>query len=147
MPIRREMNPAVAKTVAIDQAAQRGEWQIKEIYRMCEQQRIAVRRFDAPQIVKLDHEPVGLEQRRADDLAGVMESDWRAREIERSAGRDIIVPGDRAVIDPEIADQRNQEPAGHGVDERGTTLDRILVAHIDRVKGLRRHRLEPAGKA
>jgi hypothetical protein len=67
-----------------------------------------------------------------DDLACVMESDWRAREIERSAGRHIIVPGDRAVIDPEIADRRNQEPAGHGVDERGQRLivssSRILIA-------------------
>jgi len=100
----------------------------------------------AEQIVKLDQESIGLEQRRADDLAYVVETDRRARELERSAGRQIIVPGDRAVLDPEIANQRNQESGGHGVDERGTALDGILFADVDRVEGLRRHRLEPAGK-
>jgi hypothetical protein len=63
VPMRREMNPAVAIAVAIHQAAQRGERQIKTIDRMSEQHRIALRRFDAPQIVKLDHVPIGLEQR------------------------------------------------------------------------------------
>src|SRR5438309_1600039 len=42
---------------------------------MREEQRVAFRRFDAPQIVKLDHEPVGLEQRRAHHLAFVMEAE------------------------------------------------------------------------
>ena len=31
VPMRRKMNPVVAITVAVDQAAQRGEWQIKAI--------------------------------------------------------------------------------------------------------------------
>src|SRR5450759_588728 len=73
VPVRRKMNPAVAITVAIDHAAQCGKWQIKAIERMCEQQGIARRRFDAPQVVKLDHESIGLEQWRADNLAYVVE--------------------------------------------------------------------------
>ena len=76
-----------------------------------------------------------------------MESDWRARKIERSAGREIIIPGHCAVLDAEIADQWHQETAGHRVNEWGTALDRILFAHIECIVGLRRHRLEPAGKA
>jgi len=147
MPMRGEMNPAIAITIAIDEPAQGGEWQVKAIDRMGKKQRITLRRFDGPEIVKLDQKPVWLEKRRAGDLICVMESDWRAREIERSAGRDIIVPGDRAVLDPEIADKRHQEPRGHGVDEWGTALDRVFFAHLDWVEGLRRHRLEPAGKA
>src|SRR6185437_7887170 len=82
VPVGRKMNPAVAITIAIDHPAQCGEWQIEAIERMREQQGIARRRFDAPQIVKLDQESIGLEQRRADDLAYVVETDRRAREFE-----------------------------------------------------------------
>src|SRR5689334_5950801 len=106
VPMRREMNPAVAIVVAIDESAQGRERQIETIERMSEQQRIALRGFDGPQIMKLDHEAIELEQRRTGHLACVMESDWRARKIELSAGREIIVPGDLAPLDLEIADQR-----------------------------------------
>ena len=68
VPVCREMNPAVAIAVAIDHAAQCGEGQIEAIERMGEQQRVTFRRFDAPQIMKLDHKVVGFEQRRADHL-------------------------------------------------------------------------------
>src|ERR1700757_699471 len=94
--------------------------------------------------MKLDHEPVRFEQRGAHDLAGIMESDRRAREIERSARWDIVVPCERAILDPEIAYERNQKPAGHGVNEWRTAFDRILVSHIYAAEGPRRHRLEPA---
>ena len=109
VPMRGEMDPAVVIAVAIDQSAQRGERQVEAIDRMGEQQRIALRRLDGPEIVEFDQEAVGLEQRRADDLAGIMESDRRAREVELPAGRNVVVPGDLAVLDPEVADQRNQE--------------------------------------
>ena len=108
---------------------------------MCEQQRIALRCLDAPQIMKLDDEPIGLEQRGVDHLACVVKSDWRAREIDGAAGRDIKVPRDRAVLDPEVADQRDQKSRGHRVDERRTALDRILLPHINCTEGLRRHGL------
>ena len=69
MPMRRKVYPGLGITVAIDQSAQRREWQIKAIDRMREQQRIIVRRFDRPEIMEFDQEPVGFEQRRAADLA------------------------------------------------------------------------------
>ena len=67
--------------------------------------------------------------------------------LDGSARRDVVVPGEFAVLDPHVADQRDQEAAGHGVDERGTPLDGVLVAAVQRVERLRRHRLEPVGKA
>ena len=55
-----------------------------------------------------------------------MESDWRAiEEIENSAGRNIIISSDCAVLDSKIADQRDHEAARHGIDE----LDRIPIAY------------------
>src|ERR1700746_783953 len=114
---------------------------------MREKKRITLRRFDAPQVVKLDHKAVRFEQWRIDHLTCIMESDWRVRVIERSAGRKIVVPGDLAILDPEIAHQRKQEAAGHGVDEWGAALDRILFAHFDCAVALRRHRLEPTGNS
>src|SRR5258707_11935157 len=108
---------------------------------MCEEQRITLRRLYAPQVVKLDEEPIGLEQRGINNLAYVVKSDWRAWKIDRASGRDIKVPGNRAVFDFEVADQRDQKSRGHGIDERGTALDRILLAHINCVESLRRHRL------
>ena len=49
--------------------------------RMREQQRIAGRRLDGPEIVELDDEPVVVEERRAGDLAAVVKGDRRAREL------------------------------------------------------------------
>jgi len=58
-----------------------------------------------------------------------------------------IVPGDLAVFDLEIADQRDQEAAGHGIDKGRTALDRALLGRMSGVERLRRHCLQPVGKA
>jgi hypothetical protein len=54
------MNPGVVVAVAIDEASQCGERQVETIGRMGEQQRVAVRRLDRPEIVEFDQEPVGI---------------------------------------------------------------------------------------
>lgn len=145
MPMRRKVDPAVAIMVAIDETAQRGERQIEAVDRMREQYRVALGRFDSPEIVEFDDVSVWFEQGRATDLACVMKSDWRLREIEHAAGRNVIVPSDFAILDSEVTDERDQESGSHCIHERWATLDRILFAHIDAVEGLHRHRLEPVG--
>ena len=74
------MNPVVVVAVAIDQARQRGEGQVETVEGMREQYAVALRRLDGPEIMKFDQEAVVFEQRRAADLAAVMESNRRARE-------------------------------------------------------------------
>ncbi len=140
------MNPVVMIMVAIDQTGQCGEGQVETIDRMREQQRVAVRRLDGPEIVEFDHEPVVFEQRRAGNLTGVMESDRRAHEVDFSARRQIVVPGELAVLDLEVADQRDQKAVSHGVDKRRAALDSIAYAGVDRIERLWRHRLEPVGQ-
>ena len=76
--MRRKMYPVVMVEVAIDQTGQRGERQIEAVGRMREQHRIAFRRLDRPEVVKFDQEAIGVEQRRAADLTGVVEADRRA---------------------------------------------------------------------
>ena len=61
MPMRREMDPAIAVEVAIDQPGQRGERQVEAVDRMGEQQRIAFGRLDAPS-ASGEGRLVGLEQ-------------------------------------------------------------------------------------
>jgi hypothetical protein len=97
--------------------------------------------------MKFDHESVGVEQWRARDLTGVVESDRRTREANCSARRRIIVPGELAVLDLQVTDQRNQEAAGHGIDEWRTALDRVKFPGKGRIECLGRHGLEPARKA
>jgi hypothetical protein len=103
------MNPGVVIAVAIDETRQRGERQVEAIDRMSEQQRVAVGRLDGPEIVEFDDVAVGVEQRRAGDLAGVVESDRRAQEADFAAGRRIVIPSKFAVLDLQIADQRDQK--------------------------------------
>ena len=62
------------------------------------------RGFDGPQVVELDNEAVGFKKWGAGDLALIVESDWRTRKIECSARGDFVVPGDLAVLDPQVAD-------------------------------------------
>src|SRR4051794_7114845 len=141
------MDPTVTISIAIDEARQRREGQIEPIDRMHEQNRIAFRRFDQPWVTKLDEKPVRLEQRRSRDLTRVVKSNGRAREIEFTTGWQVTVPRNFPVLKPDIAHQWDQEAARHGVDDRRTPLDRILLALIDRVEGLRRHRLQPGRQA
>ena len=147
MPMRRKMYPGIGITVAIDQSTESGEGQIKAIDGMREEHRVSFRGFDGPQVVELDNEAVGFEKWGAGDLALIVESDRRTRKIECSARGDFVVPGDLAVLDPQVADERNQKPAGHCIDERRAALYRFLVAQIDCAEGLRRHRLDPVGNA
>ena len=58
------MNPVVVIAVAVDQTCERREGQVETIGGVREQQRVAVRRLDGPEIVEFDHEPVLFEQRR-----------------------------------------------------------------------------------
>ena len=147
VPVRREMNPVVVIAVAVDKAGQRGEGQIKAIGRMREEQGVILRRLDGPEIVEFDHVTVGFGQRRAGNLAGIVQSDWRADVIDFTAWRQLVVPGERAVLDPQITDQRNEKAARHGVDERRSSLDRVARGGVERIVGLRRHRLEPVRQA
>ena len=41
------------------------------------------------------------------DLTGIVEADRRAHKVDFSARRQIVVPGELAVLDLEIADQRD----------------------------------------
>src|SRR6202035_1535387 len=99
VPMGRKMNPVVMVAVAIDQAGQRGEGQVETVGRMREQQGVTFRRLDGPEIVEFDQEAVGVEERRTDDLAGVVESDRRTRIADGAAWRQIIVPGEFPVLD------------------------------------------------
>jgi hypothetical protein len=146
VPMRREMNPGVVVVVAIDQTGQGGERQVEAIDRMGEQQRVAFGRLDGPEIVEFDEVAVGVEQRRAGDLAGIVESDRRAQEADFSAGRRVVVPGEFAVLDLHVTNQRDQKARCHGVDEWRTALDRVVLAEKHRIERLRRHRLEPVGQ-
>ena len=47
-----------------------------------------------------------------------MKADRRARKLQRAAGRDIVIPGDLAIPDAEIADQGNQESLLEGQESR-----------------------------
>jgi tetratricopeptide (TPR) repeat protein len=71
----------------------------------------------------------------------------RAHKVDFSARRQIVVPGELAVLDLEIADQRKQKAVRHRVDERRTTLDCIAYRGVDRVECLRWHCLESIGRA
>src|SRR5438105_9107029 len=113
MPVRRKMNPVVMVSVAVDQTGERGERQVKTVDRMREQQRIAVRCLDRPEIMEFDQKAVGVEQRRAADLAGIVESERRTHEADLSAWRQIVVPGEFAILNLYVADQRYQKAAGH----------------------------------
>ena len=104
MPVRRKMYPGIGIAVAIDQHTESGEGQIKAIDGMREEHRVSFRGFDGPQIVELDNEVVGFEKWRAGDLALIVESDRRTRKIKCSARWDFVVPGDLAVLDPQVAD-------------------------------------------
>jgi hypothetical protein len=64
---------------------------------------------DGPEIVEFDQETIGLEQRRAEDLAFVMKPDRRTHEVDGAAGRKFMIPGDLAVLESEIAHQRDQK--------------------------------------
>ena len=110
---------------------------------MREEQCVTVRRLDGPEIMEFDQEPVGFEQRRAADLAAAVKSDRRAHEVDFAARRQVVVPGEFAVLHLQVADQRHQKAAGHGVDKRRATLDGVAYPVIDFVEGLRRHCLEP----
>ena len=79
MPMRRKVYPGLGITVAIDQSAQRREWQIKAIDGMREEHRVSFRGLDGPQIMEFDDEAVGVEKRRTGDLASIVERDWRPR--------------------------------------------------------------------
>ena len=145
--MRPEVNLVVVVAVAVDEAGQRGEGQIKAIDGMREEQGVTIGRLDGPEIVEFDHVTVGFEKWRAGNLAGVVQSDWRADVIDFIAWRQLVVPGERAVLDSQIADQRNEKAARHRVDERRTSLDRISRGGVERIVGLRRHRLEPVRQA
>jgi hypothetical protein len=114
---------------------------------MREEHRVSFRGFDGPQVVEFDNEAVGFKKWCTGDLTLIVEPDWRTRKIECSARWNFVVPSDLAVLDPYVAEQRNQKPAGHCVDERRAPLYRFLVARVDCAEGLGRHRLEPVGNA
>ena len=140
------MHVQVAIRVGIDQAGQRREWQFRSIYRMGKQQRVALRRFDSPEIIELDNEPVFFVEGRANYLTGIVESDWRAdRRIGNVDGR-VEIPGKLALIYLNVARQRNEESIRHGIDEWRAPLDRLCVVVRNRVVSLLRQCLEPMRK-
>ena len=144
VPARREMDPQVVIAVAVDQPCQGGERQIEAIRRMGEERRPSFRRFDRPQIMKLYQKLVGLEEGRAGDLGGVVKTDWGARRDDGGARRQIVFPGELPVFDAYVADQREQESAGHtGVQTNGGQPCHIVLATDHRAEGLLRHRSEP----
>src|SRR5450755_4987428 len=77
MPVRRKIHRAVVEGVAIDETGDRRKWQVGAIDRVGEQDRVARRRFDGPEIVEFDDEAVLVEERRAGNLAGIVKPDRR----------------------------------------------------------------------
>src|SRR3989344_8503 len=145
--VRREVDPGVVVSVAVHHAGQGGERQVESIGRMREKQRIASGHLYRPEVVEFDEEPILVERRGADNLAGGMEADWRALERHASGRREVVVPGEFATLDPYVTNQRDQESGGHGVYERGAPLDCVVLNGNSRVERLSRHGLEPVGQA
>ena len=81
------MYPVIGIGVAIDQAAERGEWQIEAIDGVGEEYRVPFRGFDSPQVVEFYKETFGVEKWRTTYLTRIAEADWRARKIKRSTWR------------------------------------------------------------
>src|SRR5204862_8367506 len=103
MPMRRKVYPGLGITVAIDQSAQRREWQIKAIDGMREEHRVSFRGLDGPQIMEFDDQAVGVEKRRTSELARIVTRDWGPRKLDCPARRDFVVPRDVAGLDPAVA--------------------------------------------
>src|SRR4029453_12066592 len=126
-PARRKIDEIVLVEISVDQPGQRQEREVVAIDRMGDQQRIAWRRFNGPEVIELDDKGVVLEQRRAGDLPIVVEVEWRARIARDCAARQLKIPRERAILDLEIGDQRNQEAVRHRIDEGRALLDRELL--------------------
>jgi hypothetical protein len=60
-PMRREMYPVIGIAVAIDQPADRGEWQIEAIDGVSEEYRVPFPGFDGPQVVEFYKETFEVE--------------------------------------------------------------------------------------
>lgn len=78
VPPRREMHQAVGVKIGIDEAGNGGKRQIGTIDRVRDEERIAGRKLDRPEIVELDDEAITVEKRRALDLNVVVIIDRRA---------------------------------------------------------------------
>src|SRR6185312_591989 len=75
-----------------------------------------------------------------------METNRGARHLERSSRRDVVVPGDDAALNLEVAAEQNEKAGSHCVHEGWTPFHGIFFAHVDAVERLRRHAFEPIGK-
>ena len=72
MPPRREIYEIVRISVGTDESRDGHKRQIGAVQRMCEQQRVAGRRFDRPKVIEFDDELVVIKERRACDLGAVV---------------------------------------------------------------------------
>src|SRR5262249_19701346 len=123
-PARRKVDEIVLVEIGIDEPGQSQEREIVTIDRMGDQQRIAGRRFDRPEIVELDHDGIVPEEWRAGHLRTVVKVERRTRIARDRAVRELEVPCERAVLDLDVSHEWNQKAAGHRIDERWTLLDR-----------------------
>src|SRR5215475_2838241 len=75
-----------------------------------------------------------------------MEMKWRARIGADPAGH-VTIPAEFAVLYFEIASERHEEAAGHGIDDRRALLHGENLLAQCPAEGLVRHGLEPVGEA
>src|SRR4029077_6265340 len=102
---------------------------------------------NGPKAVELDDEAIWIEERRPLGLARIVEISWRGGELADEAFGQVEVPGEFAVAQLQIDQQRNQESVCHGVDEGRTLLHRHVREAHGRIEGLRRHGFEPFRQA
>src|SRR5215467_11728897 len=142
-PMRREVDEIVAVVVRINEPGQGDERQVVAVERMGNEQRIARRHFEGPEIGEFDEKAVFLVERRSGHLVVVVEIDRGARVVRQCARRNVPIPGKHPVLGAQVGDQWNEKPEGHGVDERRALLDRHLLRLEYCAEGLLRHGLEP----
>lgn len=78
-------------------------------------------------------------QRRPGDLRRVMKAERRTRKLHRPARGHAQVPRQLLALAPDVADQRYQEPVGHGFDKGRAAFRRIVIPVDERVHGKRWH--------
>jgi len=110
MPAYGKIDRTVKKRVAIDQPGERGERQVGAIDRMREQKRVTRRRLDGPEAVEFDDEAIVIEERRSDNLTGIVKSDRGKRIFADEILWQIEIPVELAIANFETVANGMRNP-------------------------------------
>src|SRR5690348_13360855 len=111
---------------------------------MGDQQRIARRECDGPEVIEFYYKLVFVEKGRSFDLRVVVIIDWRARQVGQACDSgNIAGPTELSVRDDEITYQRHEKSISHRVDKWRAFFNGHYLLAGYRAEKILRHRLKP----